>query len=127
MSLTQKNHLNEDYKNHALSIDKRIESIGDNLVKMSSEFEPFQNELYLVKKGILVKAQGFYDDANLLIKENLVETFQEMEWAFVTNNISTFCAAVYRQLEIFSNHCLFEVKKCNDNITVDPATKKAKV
>ena len=57
--------------------------------------------------------------ANVLIKENLIDTFQEMEWAFVTNNLSSFCASVYRQLEIFTNHCLFEIKKCNDNIDFD--------
>ena len=119
MSITSKNNLNEEYKNSALSVEKRIETIGDNLSKVNSELELHQNELYLVKKGILIKAQGYYSDANVLIKENLIDTFQEMEWAFITNNLSVFCASIYRQLEIFTNHCLFEVKKCNENISID--------
>ena len=84
MSITQKNNFNEDFKNASLSMEKRIESIGDNLLKVNSELELHQSELYLVKKGILLKAHGYYGNANILIKENLVDTFQEMEWAFVT-------------------------------------------
>ncbi|MBK6446515.1 MAG: hypothetical protein IPG90_14320 [Bacteroidetes bacterium] len=127
MSITQKNNFNEDFKNASLSMEKRIESIGDNLLKVNSELELHQSELYLVKKGILLKAHGYYGNANILIKENLVDTFQEMEWAFVTNSLSSFCASVYRQLEIFTNHCLFEVKKCNDNVDLDATGRNPKV
>ena len=124
MALTNKTPLNEDYKNPSLAIEKRVESIGDNLLRLSSELELHQNELYFVKRGIIQKASLYYSDANSLIKNNLIESMQEMEWSFATHNVTGFCSAVYRQLEIFCNHILFEIKRCNDNITIDNITNK---
>lgn len=119
MSIIQENILNPDYKNAALTSEQKIESIGDNLSKVNSELAFHQNELYTIKKGIVKKANRYYENANAAIKDNLIEAFQDMEWAFVTYDISSFCAAIYRQLEIFSNHCLITVKRCNDNIILD--------
>jgi hypothetical protein len=124
MTLVQKTELNEDYKNASLSLDKRVESIGENLSILSSELELHQNELYFVKRGITQKAATYYAKANSSIKNNLIESMQEMEWSFVTDNVTGFCSAVYRQLEIFTNYILFEIKKCNDNISIDPASNK---
>jgi hypothetical protein len=124
MALINKNLLNEDYKNSSLEIEKRVESIGDNLSLLTSELELHQNELYFVRRGISQKACGYYNKANSLIRQNLIESMQEMEWSFVTNNITGFCSAVYRQLEVFTNFILFDIKKCNENIDIDAATQK---
>jgi hypothetical protein len=124
MTLTNKTPLNEDYKNPSLAIEKRVESIGDNLSLLTSELELHQNELYFVKRGISQKAASYYSSANPIIRENLIESIQEMEWSFVTDNVTGFCSAVYRQLEVFSNFILYDIKKCNDNINIDATTKK---
>jgi hypothetical protein len=124
MALIYNTPLNEDYKNPSLAIEKRVESIGDNLSLLSSELELHQNELYFVKRGISQKASKYYNNANSLIRQNLIESMQEMEWSFVTDNITGFCSAVYRQLEVFTNFILFEIKKCNDNINIDAETQK---
>ena len=124
MALTNKTPLNEDYKNPSLAIEKRVESIGDNLSLLTSELELHQNELYFVKRGISQKSSSYYNNANSLIRQNLIESMQEMEWSFVTDNITGFCSAVYRQLEVFTNYILFDIKKCNDNINIDATTKK---
>jgi hypothetical protein len=124
MALTNKTPLNEDYKNPSLAIEKRVESIGDNLSLLTSELEIHQNELYFVKRGISQKAGSYYTNANSIIRQNLIESMQEMEWSFVTDNITGFCSAVYRQLEVYTNFILFDIKKCNENINIDAITKK---
>jgi hypothetical protein len=125
--MIHKNKLSEDYKDSSLPVEKRIESVGNNLGIVSSELELHQNQLYFIKKGIVFKAMSFYQDAHVDIRENLIEAFQEMEYAFITNDISGFCSAVYRQLEIFCNHSLFVSKKLNDNISFDSSTQKCAV
>jgi hypothetical protein len=80
--------------------------------------------LYFVKRGITQKALLYYRKANDSIKNNLIESMQEMEWSFVTDNVTGFCSAVYRQLEIFSNYILVEVKRCNENIKTDTVDNK---
>jgi len=125
--MIHKNELSEDYKNSSLSVEQRIESVGNNLSKINSELELHQSEIYFIKKGIVLKALNFYQDANAAIKETLVEAFQEMEFAFITNDVRTFCSAVHRQLETFCNYTLFVSRKLNDNISFDANTKKCSV
>lgn len=125
--MIHKNNLSEDYKNSALTVEQRIESVGDNLVKVNSELELHQNQLYYIKKGIVQKAMAYYQDAKPAIKENLIEAFQEMEYAFVTNEVSAFCSAVYRQMEVICNHVLFVSRNLNDNILFDAVARKCAV
>ncbi len=127
MNIIIKNNLNNDFADTSLSVEKRLVSIGNNLLKVNSELEMHQSELYLVKQGIMVKSNDYYSKAKCEIKENLVDAFQHMEWSFISNNISSFCTSVYRQLEIFTNHCLFDVKRCNENIDFDSKANKFKV
>lgn len=119
-----KNKLSEDYKNSSLSVEQRIESVGDNLVRVNSELALHQNQLYYIKKGIVEKAMAYYQDAKPDIREKLVEAFQEMEYGFVTNDVVGFCSAVYQQLEIISNYTLFDALKLNENIVCDTIARK---
>ena len=127
MTLSNKTQLNNDYKNPSLSVEKRVESIGDNLSKLTSELELHQNELFFVKRGISQKASNYYQKAIASIRDNLIESMEEMEWCFSTDNITGFCSAVYRQLEVFTNFILFDIRRCNDNIIIDALTKKTVV
>ncbi len=101
-----------------LTADKKIEILAENLASVSSEIELHQNELYFIKKGIILKSNAYYKDANPKIKADLIIAFREMEWALVVADVTAFCNAIYRQLEIFSNYVLFDHLKFNDNLVL---------